>query len=314
MSKRKTPITEEAQPKPTAELRREGRLTRIAKALASGATVTDIAEAEGIGRTLASREANSPECRQLIAEFVGDEWQEMRAVFYRSMRAIEHALSARREYLTKDHRPDRAGQRRRLGHHHRRPCRPGTRVARRRPRTRRRRASPSSAPSTSPSSSTHRAPPGGRRASASPRTAWPMRPPRRGTGMLTKEDLQFLWLPLGARVRQDARRDRPPDRVPHRRRRPRREDRRPHRRHPADLHGRAAAHLREGLRPGRAHDRQERGLKKKLIHWALKVGPEMRDVQARGEEPSSGLRRKHHLATSSCCTRCRSASAAGSAS
>jgi hypothetical protein len=67
-----------------------------------GTTVTDIADAEGIGRTLASREANSPECRQLIAEFVGDEWQEMRAVFYRSMRAIEHALSARREYLTKD--------------------------------------------------------------------------------------------------------------------------------------------------------------------------------------------------------------------
>jgi hypothetical protein len=26
----------------------------------------------------------------------------MRAVFYRSMRAIEHALSARREYLTKE--------------------------------------------------------------------------------------------------------------------------------------------------------------------------------------------------------------------
>jgi hypothetical protein len=102
VSKRKTPITEEAQPKPTAELRREGRLTRIAKALASGATVTDIAEAEGIGRTLASREANSPECRQLIAEFVGDEWEEMRAVFYRSMCAIEHALSARREYLTKE--------------------------------------------------------------------------------------------------------------------------------------------------------------------------------------------------------------------
>ena len=41
VSKRKTPITEEAQCKPTAELRREGRLARIAKALASGATVTD---------------------------------------------------------------------------------------------------------------------------------------------------------------------------------------------------------------------------------------------------------------------------------
>jgi hypothetical protein len=64
--------------------------------------VTDIAEAEGIGRTFASREANSPECRQLIAEFVGDEWQEMRAVFYQSMHVIEDALSARREYLTKD--------------------------------------------------------------------------------------------------------------------------------------------------------------------------------------------------------------------
>ena len=77
-------------------------LARIAKALASGATVTEIAEAEGIGRTLASREANSPECRQLIAEFVSDERDEMRGLFYRSLRAIEYALSARREYMTKE--------------------------------------------------------------------------------------------------------------------------------------------------------------------------------------------------------------------
>jgi hypothetical protein len=49
--RKKTPNNEEARPKPTAELRREGRLARIAKALASGATVTDIAKAEGIGRT-----------------------------------------------------------------------------------------------------------------------------------------------------------------------------------------------------------------------------------------------------------------------
>jgi hypothetical protein len=102
MSKRKTPNIEEAQPKPTAELRREGRLARIAKALASGASVTEIAEAEGIGRTLASREANSPECRQLLAEFVSDERNEMQALFYPSLRAIEHALSARREYMTKE--------------------------------------------------------------------------------------------------------------------------------------------------------------------------------------------------------------------
>ncbi len=38
-------------------------LARIAKAFVSGATVTEIAEAEGISRTLASRETNSPECR-----------------------------------------------------------------------------------------------------------------------------------------------------------------------------------------------------------------------------------------------------------
>jgi len=77
-------------------------LARIAKALVSGATVTDIAEAEGIGHTLASREANSPECRQLVAEFVSDERDEMRALFYRSLGAIEHALNARREYMTKE--------------------------------------------------------------------------------------------------------------------------------------------------------------------------------------------------------------------
>jgi hypothetical protein len=103
MQKQKTPVIEDpVKSAPTAELRREGRLTRIAKALVSGASVTETAEAEGIGRTLASREANSPECRQLLAEFVSDEHDEMRALFYRSLRAIEQALSARREYMTKE--------------------------------------------------------------------------------------------------------------------------------------------------------------------------------------------------------------------
>ena len=100
VNKRK-PQTTEPQPAPAAELRREGRLARIAQALASGATVTDIAEAEGIGRTVASRVANSPECRQFIAEFVNHEHDEMRAMFYRWLRVIEHAMSARREYMTK---------------------------------------------------------------------------------------------------------------------------------------------------------------------------------------------------------------------
>jgi long-chain acyl-CoA synthetase len=41
----------------------------------------------------------------------------------------------------------------------------------------------------------------------------------------------------------------------------------------------------------------EKGAKKKLIDWALRVGGEMRDVQARGEQPSASLRRRHALAT-----------------
>jgi len=41
----------------------------------------------------------------------------------------------------------------------------------------------------------------------------------------------------------------------------------------------------------------EKGVKKKLIDWALKVGGEMRDVQALGDQPSSGLQRRHALAT-----------------
>jgi len=59
-------------------------------------TVTEIAKAEGIGRTLASREANSPGCRQLVAEFVSDERDEMCALFYRSLRAIDLLFSSSR--------------------------------------------------------------------------------------------------------------------------------------------------------------------------------------------------------------------------
>jgi hypothetical protein len=55
------------------------------------AAVTDIAEPEGIGRTTASQQANSPECRQLVAEFVNTERDEMHAMFYRCLRVIEHA-------------------------------------------------------------------------------------------------------------------------------------------------------------------------------------------------------------------------------
>ena len=47
-----------------------------------------------------SRGVNSPECRQLLAEFVSSDYDEMRAVFYRCIRAVEYALSARREYMS----------------------------------------------------------------------------------------------------------------------------------------------------------------------------------------------------------------------
>ena len=71
MAKRKNSAEEQpATPPTTAGLRREGRLTRIAKALASGATVTDIAEAEGIGRTLAVRGGNH------IIKKTNEEWKQ----------------------------------------------------------------------------------------------------------------------------------------------------------------------------------------------------------------------------------------------
>ena len=76
-----------------AALGSEGRLARNRES-ARLATVTDIAEAEGISRTIASRNANSPECRQLLAEIVSSEQDEMRAMFYRCAHVIEHALSA----------------------------------------------------------------------------------------------------------------------------------------------------------------------------------------------------------------------------
>ena len=97
-----TPIAEEAQWKPTAELRREGRLAHREDACLRSdryrRSPTDLTHAR-LG------EANSPECRQLIAEFLGDEWEEMRARLLYSMWAIAHALCARREHLTSG--PDR---------------------------------------------------------------------------------------------------------------------------------------------------------------------------------------------------------------
>jgi hypothetical protein len=40
--------------------------------------------------------------RQLLAEFVSSEQDEMHAMFYRCLRVVDRALSATREYMTKD--------------------------------------------------------------------------------------------------------------------------------------------------------------------------------------------------------------------
>jgi hypothetical protein len=79
-----------------------GRCLISGGALASGATVTDIAKTENIGRTCPSKHANSPACRQLPVQFVNEEQELMLALFYRALRVIEHGFSARREYLLKD--------------------------------------------------------------------------------------------------------------------------------------------------------------------------------------------------------------------
>ncbi|MGO4597910.1 AMP-dependent synthetase/ligase [Terrabacter sp. 2RAF25] len=116
-------------------------------------------------------------------------------------------------------------------------------------------------------------------------------------GTLTKDDLQFLWLPLshvfgkmlvatglqiGFPTAVDGRVDKIVDNM---------------------------AVIKPTFMAGpprifeKAHGRielmfaGEKGLKKKLIDWALEVGGEMRDVQARGEQPSPGLKRRHGLAT-----------------
>ena len=57
-------------------------------------------------------------------------------------------------------------------------------------------------------------------------------------GILTTDDLQFLWLPLSHVFGKVLVATRPADRLPDGRRRPRRQDRREHGGHQADLHGR----------------------------------------------------------------------------
>ena len=116
-----------------------------------------------------------------------------------------------------------------------------------------------SAPSTSPRSSTRPAPPAGPRACGCATTPGRTRAPAiQALGILTEDDLQFLWLPLAHSFGKVLLSTQLAMRLPDRRRRPGRQDRRQPRRRQADVHGRRAAHLREGARPDH-HDAAGRG-------------------------------------------------------
>lgn len=103
-AKKPVPKTPEPEPilPPAAESRRESRLRRIAAKLLAGATVAEISRAEGISRGTASAVANSDECRQLLVQWVNEEEDELRALYYRSLRVIEAGLSACKEYCSKE--------------------------------------------------------------------------------------------------------------------------------------------------------------------------------------------------------------------
>ena len=179
------------------------------------------------------------------------------------------------------HRPDRTGQRRRLGHHHRRARRARPRVAGRDARPRRLAHRPA-----------HPRVPRRRHLHVRHDRAAQGRAPRPGQRRLRgRRHRRHRHLHRGrppvplaaavARLRQDARRDRAPDRLPDRRRRPGRQDRREHGRHQADLHGRPAAHLREGARAHRPDVRRREGRQEE----AHRLGAQGRRRDARRPGP-----------------------------
>lgn len=82
-------------------MRRQARVTRVAKMLLAGATLSEVAEQEGIGRTVASQLVNSSDCRHFLADLVDAEREEMRELFYITLRGIREASLARKEYCDK---------------------------------------------------------------------------------------------------------------------------------------------------------------------------------------------------------------------
>ena len=111
--------------------------------------------------------------------------------------------------------------------------------------------------------------------------------------ILRLDDLQYLWLPLSHSFGKVLLAAQLPDRLRHRRRRPGRQDRREPRRGPADVHGRRAAHLREGVRPGRSRlaERARAAPRRKIFSWAFGVGGKVAAARGRGPRARSALLR-----------------------
>ena len=100
VTKRKTPTTE-PKPVPVAQLRREDDSPASRKRSPRRHRHRHGGRRGHWPHSRVQRSELSG-VRQLVVEFVNAERDEMHAMSHRCLRVIEHALSARREYLTKD--------------------------------------------------------------------------------------------------------------------------------------------------------------------------------------------------------------------
>ncbi len=137
----------------------------------------------------------------------------------------------------------------------------------------------------------------------------------RAQDILDETDLRVPLAADGALVRQGADVDADGLRVRGRDRRPGRQDRREPRHREADVHGRRAAHLREGPRSHRHHAGRRGRRQGEDLQQGLRGRPQGRPAQARGQAGADGRSASStRSSTSSSSTRSATASADGCAS
>lgn len=81
---------------------RSVRRTKVAEGLAAGKTVTAIAAEQGISRATASRDANHPETRQILAGYCAAHSDKLESLFHKSLRVLDEAMDAKGVHLTKE--------------------------------------------------------------------------------------------------------------------------------------------------------------------------------------------------------------------